>query len=222
MAEPRIPQYKLSDTIGMNIQDGVDRNYIGFGQNAMLIGGSMLAESKGRISALTMSGSGDQTIELYINNQPQFVSGQPSIALRTYQNPRYYNYLRGDVIKILKVAGIATGGNVALDTESHELTKRPDVVATPARSRLTRAIERSRYLTLPDKRHTLAERWGSFAEATSRIAARTSVTAEGGSAQGGSNAVAAMTYIFGQGHFGGQGNLPPPKPGGTKPGGHHK
>lgn len=173
-----IPTYQLADYNAVDIPDGINRQYISQGQDSIIIGNSFLATNRGRIKALTMSGSAGTTIELYINAQPQFVSGLPSVDLQTYENPRFYTYNRGDVIQVLATVGPSVG-TVALDTETHELIRKADVVATPARQRFTKQVERDSYLAQPSDRRILV-RSDSASEASSGITRRATVTTNGG------------------------------------------
>ena len=174
-----IEQYRVRDVTFPSIQDVKDRRYIGYGLNDAAIGSTYLAEQCGRIARIAMQGSdGTTTIEIKINGVPQFVSGQPSVEGRGYDNPSGYLYQRGDVIQVAVVSGTATGRAV-MDLEAHELIKRDDVVATPARQRLTREAERHSYDAQPDKLHKLQERWGSFAEAAAQQASRALATTSG-------------------------------------------
>lgn len=192
----RIPTYHLNDYLATDIQDGINRQYISQSQDNIAIDGSFLATNRGRIKALTMTGTTDTTLELYINNQPQFVSGQPSVVGRTYDNPSFYKYNRGDVIKVSRVAGLGTGGTVALDTEAHELIKRTQVFRTPARQRLTRAAQKTKYLVTPQEPKTLVTRYGSLAAAASGIQTALTQTEAGGIANAEGNPVDPLGQKF--------------------------
>ena len=213
----RLPNYTIPDYLAEDIQDGINRQYIGQGSDSILIGGSMLAQSRGRIKSVFWTGTTDTTIEIYINNQPQFVSGRPAVLNRVYQNPNYYTYNRGDVIKVLRTAGLGVGGTAVFETEDHELIKRAMVVATPGRDRLKRAVERAQYLPMPDSIHILQETWSTFREATSKSSDRAVVTQSGGSSGGVTRtATYAESHSYPGGHNTGSGTKP--KPGGPRPG----
>ena len=197
-----LPLYRIQDYHFASIADAVERSYFSVGQDSVAVEGSYLAPGRGRISALTMDVDVAATLELYINNQPQFVSGNPTVDLQTYQNPRYYTYNRGDVIKVAKTAGLGVG-TVSLDTETHQLLKRDEVVAVPARERLTRALQRGSYLPQPHRSIRLTQGWATAREAASGIADRGTKTGAGtGSSASASQVNRAWSYGWVERHGG--------------------
>lgn len=161
-----IPQFAILDYHFPLVKDSIERNYVGRGSAVCNIGSTMLADTRGRIRTAMLAGSdGATTVSILVNGVPQVEASDEGVAV---ENPTFLTHNRGDVIQASVVSG-TTQGTVAFDMEEFELIKRDDLVRTPSRYRLTRESQKTSYDPQSDKPKQLRERWGSFAEATSRI-----------------------------------------------------